>query len=140
RPAGVRSEANFIRHRGIRFDCATFRNRGDPPNVARLGIVTRATRTFWLSHDAGNNRAAQRARRFSAKERRSLVRRLQRADCKPPLLSHLIPRKSKVGFKSLSAALANALCPSTDACQPSTGCSNSARLRSAVASVLEYRS
>src|SRR6266576_2855369 len=43
-------------------------------NMARLGTVTRATRTFRLSHDAGNNRAPETTRRSVAKERRSLVR------------------------------------------------------------------
>src|SRR4029077_549098 len=68
RPSGVRSHANSIRRRGIRFDCSTFGNRGDPPNMARIATVTRATRTFRLSHDARNNRAPEATRRFVAKE------------------------------------------------------------------------
>src|SRR5882724_7849124 len=64
RPAGVRSHEDSIRHRRIRFDCSTCGNRSDPPNMARLGIVTRATRTFRLSHDAGNNRAPETTRRL----------------------------------------------------------------------------
>src|SRR4029077_8478439 len=64
RPSGVRSHANSIRHRGIRFDCSTCGNRSDPPNMARLGTITRATGTFRPSHDAGNNRALETTRRF----------------------------------------------------------------------------
>src|SRR4029077_11330698 len=75
RTSGVRSHEDSIRHRGIRLDCSTCGNRSDSPNMARLGPVTRATRTFRLSHDAGDNRALETTRRFVVKERRSLVRR-----------------------------------------------------------------
>src|SRR5258707_9490250 len=78
RPSGVRSHEDSIRHRGIRFDRSTCGNRSDPPNMARLGTVTSATRTFRLSYDAGNNRAPETTRRSVAKERRSLVRRPKR--------------------------------------------------------------
>src|SRR5437773_7899201 len=64
RPASVRSHEDSIRHRGIRFDCSTCGNRSNPPNMARLRTVTRATRTFRLSHDAGNNRAPETTRRL----------------------------------------------------------------------------
>src|SRR5262249_39714388 len=63
RPAGVRSNADSIRHWGVRFDCSTRGNRGNPPNMARLGTVTRATRTFRSSHDAGNYRVPEKTRR-----------------------------------------------------------------------------
>src|SRR4029077_15286654 len=104
------------------------------------GPVTRATRTFRLSHDAGNNRAPETTRRFVSKERRLGQPSISDLTAgKPSFLGHKTPGKSKLGFKSLNAASARTLCPSTDACHPSIGCSNSARLRSAVANVLEYR-
>src|SRR5712672_2043309 len=126
RPSGLRSHADSIRHRGIRFDCSTCGNRSNPPNMARLGTVTRATRTFRLSHDAGNNRAPETTRRSVAKERRSLVRVLKGTDWKPPLLESFDSKEVQLSFKSLNAASASALCPFTEARHPSIGCSNSA--------------
>src|SRR5215211_4669899 len=64
RPSDLRSHKDSVRQRGIRFDCSTCGNRSDPPNMARLGTITRATRTFRLSHDAGNNRAPETTRRL----------------------------------------------------------------------------
>ena len=68
RAAGVRSNADSIRHRGLRFDCSTRGNRGNSPNMAGLETVTRATRTFRSSHDAGNNRAPEPTRRSGNSE------------------------------------------------------------------------
>ena len=49
-----------------------------------------------------------------------------------------IPRNSRLGPRSRNAASARTLWPWTEACQPSIGCSNSTRLRSAVAKASEY--
>src|SRR4051812_9259907 len=60
----VRSDKNSFRDGGIRFDCSTRGNRSDPPNMERLGTLTRATRTFRPSDDARNNRALETTRRL----------------------------------------------------------------------------
>jgi len=54
--------------------------------MARLGTVTRATRAFRLSHDAGDNRTPETTGRLVAKERRSLIRRPKGDGFEPPLL------------------------------------------------------
>src|SRR4051812_3284798 len=68
-PSRVRSHKDSFRHGGIRFDCATCGNRSDPSNMVRVETLTRATRTFRPSHDAGNNRPLEATRRHLVQQR-----------------------------------------------------------------------
>src|SRR4029077_19740580 len=120
----------------------------------------RSPRAFWLFHVTRNDQAIEGAGRSIIKcwatvaangVASALRRRAQRSDVakstrhKKALQlkrsvsdGHLSARNSRLGPRSRNAASARTLWPSTEACQPSIGCSSSTRLRSAVAKAFEY--